>query len=158
MKIRKMLPEDKAPVIQILRTTGMFSKEEVAVAEELIDIFLKNKDQKDYLIYVSDDDGTVTGYVCYGPAPATDGTFDLYWIAVSPEWQNKRIGKQLLAFVEEKISTEGGRIIIIETSSQGKYIPTQEFYKRNLYNIEARISGFYSPGDDRLIFVKRFQV
>ena len=156
MKIRKMLPEDKAPVMKILETTGMFSKEEVAVAEELIDIFLKNKDHKDYIIYVSDEDKTVTGYVCYGPTPATEGTFDLYWIAVSPNHQNKGIGKKLLAFVEKEVADKTGRMIIIETSSRGKYTPTQEFYKRNSYSIEARIAGFYSPGDDRLIFAKRF--
>ncbi len=157
MKIRKMLPEDKAPVMKILETTGMFSKEEVAVAEELIDIFLKNKEQKDYIIYVSDENYTVTGYVCYGPTPATEGTFDLYWIAVSPNHQNKGIGKKLLSFVEKEVADKTGRMIIIETSSRGKYTPTQEFYKRNSYNIEARIADFYSIGDDRLIFAKRFQ-
>jgi len=48
-------------------------------------------------------------------------------------------------------------MIIIETSSREKYSPTQEFYKRTSYNIEARIADFYSPGDDRLIFVKKFR-
>ena len=157
MKIRKMSPEDKAQVIQIIETTAMFSKEEVLVAEELIDTFLENKDQKDYIIYVSDENGTVTGYVCYGPAPATEGTFDLYWIAVSPNHQNKGIGKKLLAFVEKEVAGKHGNMVIIETSSREKYLPTQEFYKRNSYNIEARIADFYSIGDDRLIFVKRFQ-
>lgn len=152
-----MSPEDKAPIMQILKTTGMFSKEEVGVAEELIDIFLKNKDQKDYTIYVSENDGTVTGYVCYGPTPATEGTFDLYWIAVSPNHQNKGIGKKLLAFVEKDVAEKGGRMIIIETSSREKYTPTQEFYKRSSYNIEARIADFYSIGDDRLIFVKKIK-
>ncbi len=159
MKIRKMSPKDKAFIMEILKTTEMFSDAEVAVAEELIDIFLKNEIQKDYIIYVSEeDDGNLTGYVCYGPTPATEGTFDLYWIAVSPKYQNKGIGKKLLRFTEDEVRCVGGRMIIIETSSREKYIPTQEFYKRTNYGLDARIRDFYSSGDDRLIFVKRFYI
>ena len=159
MKIRKMLPKDKGSIMEILKTTEMFTDAEVAVAEELIDIFLKNEFQKDYIIYISEeDDGCLTGYVCYGPTPAAEGTFDLYWIAVSPKHQNKGIGKKLLKFTEDKVRAAGGRMIIIETSSREKYTPTQEFYKRTGYGLDARIKDFYSPGDDRLIFVKRFYI
>lgn len=158
MKIRKMSPEDKAQVMKIIEDTAMFSKQEIAVAEELVDIFLKNKEQKDYDVYVADDNGVVTGYVCFGPILVTDGTYDLYWTAVSPDKQKKGVGKKLLAFVEEEVVRQGGRMMIIETSSREKYLPTQEFYRKNSYCLEARIKDFYSPGDDRMIFVKRFQV
>ncbi|MBC7186551.1 MAG: GNAT family N-acetyltransferase [Calditrichaeota bacterium] len=154
--IRKLQPEDRAAVYEILQQTDMFTMAEVNVAMELIDTYLFNKEQRDYLVYAAvAESGQVAGYVCFGPTPATEGTFDLYWIAVAPAMQNQGVGKQLLQFVEEYVKSQNGRLIIIETSSQKKYLPTQQFYLRNNYTVEARIKDFYRPGDDRLIFAKR---
>jgi len=155
-KIRKMIGDDRDPIYEIIKQTRMFTGAEIDVAMELIDIFLNNKKQQDYVIYVAESESKkVVGYVCYGPTPATEGTYDLYWIAVSPAVQGKGIGKELLAFTENEVSKQNGRLIIIETSSQPKYLPTQQFYIKNNYQIDARIKDFYRPGDDRLIFVKR---
>jgi len=156
IKIRKMVFKDRECINQILSETNMFTAAEVAVAMELIDTFLNHKEQKDYIIHIAEDERKeVVGYVCYGPTPATNGTFDLYWIAVSPVMQQQGIGKKLLAFTEQEVMRQNGRMIIIETSSQPKYKPTQDFYIRNHYQVEARIKDFYRIGDDRLIFVKR---
>lgn len=156
LEIRKMIASDRDALRSVLTRTDMFTEPEIQVALELMDVYLSNKDQKDYIIHVAETETKeVAGYVCYGPTPATEKTFDLYWIAVAPEMQNKGIGKKLLYFVENEIRNQQGRLIIIETSSQVKYEPTQQFYIRNHYEIEARIKDFYRPGDDRLIFVKR---
>ncbi|MBN1542940.1 GNAT family N-acetyltransferase [candidate division KSB1 bacterium] len=156
--IRKMLPRDRSAVYEILQQTDMFTLDEISVAMELIDVYLFNSEQKDYLIYIATGaSNRIVGYVCYGPTPATVGTFDLYWIAVSPDMQNRGVGKQLLRFVEAQIAEQEGRMLIIETSSQERYSPTQEFYERNGYTVEARIGDFYRIGDDRLIYVKRFE-
>jgi len=153
--IRKMLSKDRESIYEMLQQTDMFTSSEIEVAMELVDVFLFNKDQKDYLISVAEvENGDTVGYVCYGPTPATEGTFDLYWIVVSPVFQNKGVGKQLLKYVENEILDQRGRLIVIETSSQEKYLPTREFYLRNNYQITAQIKDFYRPGDDRVIFVK----
>ena len=82
------LQENDAPAIdRILRQTGMFTAAEIDVANELIDIFLHKPDQKDYVIVVAAEPAAAAapvGYVCFGPTPATEATFDLYWIAVDP--------------------------------------------------------------------------
>ena len=154
--LRKMMPQDRDAVLGMLSETKMFTPEEIAVAMELVDIFLTNEKQKDYTIFVAQDENDqAIGYVCYGATPATEGTFDLYWIAVSPKNQNQGIGKKLLNFTENQVLEQNGRLIIIETSSQPKYAPTQQFYLKNNYTIEARIKDFYRIGDDRLIFIKR---
>jgi len=155
IKIRLMKSGDRKQIYNILQSTDMFSLSEIDVALELIDIYLFNKQQKDYIIYVATDDSAeVVGYVCYGPTPATDGTYDLYWIAVSPPFQSKGIGRQLVAHVEKLIKKRHGRLIIIETSSRSDYTPTRNFYLKNNYEIKAQIKDFYSPGDDRVIFTK----
>ena len=155
IRIRPFTLEDRVPILDILHRTRMFTHEEIEVARELIDAWLYHPEQKDYILYTAEGEGKVTGYVCYGPTPATEGTFDLYWIAVDPIYQRSGIGKQLLLFTEKRIQEGNGRLIIIETSSQEKYAPTRSFYERNGYTLEARIKDFYRVGDDRLIYVKR---
>lgn len=158
IEIRPMLKQDEAPVMRILEDTGMFTPAEIEVAAELIGIYLNKPEQKDYTIYTAVDknDSAVSGYVCFGPTPATESTFDLYWIAVAPAKQRYGIGKALLNFTERETYKKGGRLMIIETSSREKYAPTQNFYLRNGYTVEARIKDFYAEGDDRLIFTRRF--
>jgi ribosomal protein S18 acetylase RimI-like enzyme len=156
LEIRPLLEDDRAEVDRILSATGMFTDAEIEVADELLDIFLHKPDQKDYQLFVACQESRLCGYVCFGPTPATEATFDLYWIAVDPELQGQGIGKQLLRFAEQECQNLGAKLLIIETSSKELYRPTQAFYLHNGYQIEARIKDFYATGDDRLIFTRRF--
>jgi len=158
IKVRPMLPKDRQPIYNILQETNMFTLAEINVAMELIDIYLFNNEQHDYFIYVAENSSAgIAGYVCYGPTPATNGTFDIYWIAVAPIHQGKGVGKQLLFYVENQVMGRHGRLIIIETSSRDDYALTRQFYLNNKYQIAAQIKDFYQPGDDRIIFLKYFK-
>lgn len=86
--------------------------------------------------------------------PLTDGTYDLYWIAVDPQTQGSGYGRALLRFAEDDVLQRGGRLLLIETSSQESYGATIRFYEKSGYPLVARIKGFYRPGDDKLIFAK----
>ncbi len=155
--IRLMKKADRETVLNLIQETDMFTKEEIGVAEELIDIYLDRPEQKDYTIIVTEnDDHRVVGYLCFGPTPLTYGTYDLYWMAVSPQEQGRGYGKQMVHWLENRVKEEKGRLIIIETSSQPKYEPTRQFYLRLDYQEVARIAGFYKPGDDRVIYAKYF--
>ena len=157
-RIVKMQLQHREAVLSILKEVDMFSQAEIDVAMELIDIFLNDKEQKDYIVCVALDEADhVLGYVCYGPTPATQGTYDLYWIAVAKNIQNQGIGRLLLNFTEAEVDLLKGRLLIIETSARTHYSATQNFYLRNGYTIAAQIKDFYAPGDDRMIFVKYFR-
>ena len=159
VKLRTIKPEDRQQVQDILIRTGFFSAAEIGVALELVDIFLSQPQQKDYKIYVAEStSGRICGYMCFGPTPLTAGTYDLYWIAVHPEFQNQGIGKKLLTFLEQEITRLHGRLIIIETSSQKKYESTQAFYLHQDYQLAAQIKDFYQPGDDRMIYTKYIKI
>ena len=157
-RIVKIQLQHREAVLSILKEVDMFSPAEIDVAMELIDIFLNDKEQKDYIVCVALDEADhVLGYVCYGPTPATQGTYDLYWIAVAKNIQNQGIGRLLLNFTEAEVDLLKGRLLIIETSARTHYSATQNFYLRNGYTIAAQIKDFYAPGDDRMIFVKYFR-
>jgi ribosomal protein S18 acetylase RimI-like enzyme len=153
--IRPLRESDREPISRLLVATSVFSDEEVAVALELIDVVLHTPGQKDYAISTAvDDDGNVVGYYCVGPTPMTHGTYDLYWIAVSPQAHDRGIGRQLLEHAEREISSSGGRLVIAETSSQPKYEHTRIFYKKNGYEEVARIKDYYKENDDLVVFGK----
>lgn len=153
--VRPMTPEDRETVLAIIRSTGMFTPDEMFVARELVDIYLDQPDQKDYrLAVVENGRGSIAGYLAYGPTPMTAGTYDLYWIAVSPDQQGSGYGRELVAWLEKKVAEEGGRMVLAETSSQPRYEPTRRFYAGLGYKEISRIPDFYKPGDDRITFVK----
>ena len=155
IKIRKTKSEDRKAIKTILIDTQIFNQEEIVCALELIDIYLNNPSQKDYLITSAiNEDDKIIGYVCYGKAPLTNGAYDLYWIAVKPEYQRHGIGKILLNHIEEEIVKLSGRLLFAETSSRAVYEKTRQFYINNSFSEEARIKDFYSKGDDKIIYRK----
>jgi ribosomal protein S18 acetylase RimI-like enzyme len=153
--IRPMMKADRGAVLDLIRETGFFRPDEVVIAEELIDITLGQPDQRDYDIVVVEDEGKVAGYMTWGPTPLAIGTYDLYWMAVSPKAQGRGHGKALVRWLEGRVAELGGRLIVIETSSTPHYEPTRKFYLGLGYRETARIPDFYQSGDDRVIYTKR---
>ena len=155
--VRSMSGEDRPRIAKILRDTPEFKPSEVAVAEELIDCYLDDPSGSGYHILVAEVDSTVEGYICYGPTPLTEGTWDIYWVAVSREKQGQGIGSALMRSAEKEILKAEGRLSIIETSSTPAYEKTRNFHLSHGYEIIARIPDFYVPGDDKLILQKRLR-
>ncbi len=153
--VRPLAAFDREAISRILEECGFFTPAEIACALEQVDIFLHQPGQQDYhLVVVENGQGEVAGFISYGPTPLTEGTFDLYWVAVSPQEQRKGYGRLLMEWLENKVREQGGRLILIETSSQPKYQPTRDFYEKLGYREVARIADFYRPGDDRVTYAK----
>jgi ribosomal protein S18 acetylase RimI-like enzyme len=164
-RVGELLPAHRARVASILDATGVFRGEEIDVALELFDERFP-RDRSNEIVptdssysfvgaFAADDE--LVGYACYGPTPDTDRTFDLYWIAVDPEAQGSGGGTRLLNEVERRLVGLNARMLVVETSSRPEYAPTRAFYERRGYAEAARMREFYAPGDDRVIFTKRFQ-
>jgi ribosomal protein S18 acetylase RimI-like enzyme len=166
-------------IAEILRASKVFSAAEIAVALELFDEAIADyglliagerpnqqsalpvghpsNPQSDYLFLGAfTPEEVLVGYACWGPTPATDRTWDLYWIAVDTALQGAGIGTILLEEVERRLVGQHARMLIAETSSRSDYAATRGFYERRGYAEAARVRDFYAPGDDRIIFVKRF--
>jgi ribosomal protein S18 acetylase RimI-like enzyme len=156
-----MVAADRSGVFRILETAGNFTPEEIATALELIDEWLELGEHSGYLTYVLESRGEesaeVLGYVSFGPTPLTESTYDLYWIAVDKSKHRGGVGKRLMKFTEEETVRRGGKMLLIETSSQETYGGTIQFYERTGYELVGKIPEYYKPGDDKLIFAKRLQ-
>jgi ribosomal protein S18 acetylase RimI-like enzyme len=139
----------------ILHSTPEFLLREVVVAEELIDAYLSDGIDSGYHILVSENDGKITGYICYGETPLTKGTWDIYWIAVDRTYQGRGVGGALMKTAENEIKELHGRLAIIETSSKADYNKTRKFHASQGYVEIAIIPDFYEVNDGKVIMVKR---
>ncbi|MFA7395971.1 MAG: GNAT family N-acetyltransferase [Sphaerochaetaceae bacterium] len=146
--------QDIQIVASLLDKTHFFTPEEQAVGVEVLLERLKDGLQSGYQVLFAQKGQQVAGYACYGKIPMAQDGYDLYWIAVDPLFQNQKIGYQLLTRLEQNILTQGGKRLYLETSGKDQYIPTQRFYERNGFILEAQQKDYYAPGDNRLLYVK----
>jgi ribosomal protein S18 acetylase RimI-like enzyme len=163
IRLGPLRPSDRARVAELLASTAVFSGEEIAVALQLFDVSVRadhragsdDASVADYEFTGAFDDERLLGYACTGPTPATEGTFDLYWLAVDPVVQGRGIGTTLVRQVERDLRERGARMLLVETSSRPDYSNTRAFYARCGYTEAARIRDFYAPADDRIMLTTR---
>ncbi len=154
---------DRGRVAALLIATEAFSPDEVSVALDIFDGCHPERSEgsalpasPDYeFVGAYDEEECLLGYACFGPTPATDGTYDLYWLAVDPAAQGRGTGRALVRWVEQELGVRGARLLVVETSSRPDYAHTREFYARGGYREVARVRDFYAPADDRIILTTR---
>jgi ribosomal protein S18 acetylase RimI-like enzyme len=144
----------RARLEQLTRATGLFREEEVATAVELLDASLGERGSDDYSFVGAFEREELIGYACWGPTPGTEATWDLYWIVVDRIRQGAGIGTQLLQEVESRLTADGARLVVVETSSRADYRDTRAFYEARGYTRAATIPGYYAPGDDLVVYTK----
>ena len=162
IRLGPLRPRDRARVAELLVSTGVFSDDEVAVALQLFDVSVDEAAVRaddapapDYEFTGAFEGKQLLGYACAGPTPATEGTFDLYWLAVDPAVQGKGVGRRIVHDVERQLRGRGARMLLVETSSRPDYSKTRAFYARCGYTEAARIRDFYAPADDRIMLTTR---
>jgi len=148
-------PFDSENVRELVASTQVFSVEEIRVAGELVEDCLQKGATSEYRFLFIEESERLIGYTCFGLIPFTDQRYDIYWIAVVPQYQQQGLGKELLQKTEEIISQMGGKIIYMETSSRDIYLPTRNFYSRNGYQKIAELENFYRDGDNKIIYSKK---
>jgi GNAT superfamily N-acetyltransferase len=150
------LPEERSEVERITVAAGNFADDELSTPLELFDGYLRDPVVSGYN-YVSAKNGdNMVGYACYGPTALTHGTYDLYWIVAQADEHGKGVGRALFDYVTAAIKKQGGRILMIWTSSTPDYERARSFYLRMGCALEVQIKDFYRPNDDLCIFSYRF--
>ncbi|MGH9338960.1 MAG: GNAT family N-acetyltransferase [Acidobacteriota bacterium] len=151
---QEVRPADLENVRAIVESSGFFSSEEVNVAVELVEQRLAAAEASGYHFIFAEQHENVVAYSCFGPIPATQARFDLYWIAVHNNLRGQGLGRELLARTEAAILQMGGRRVYIETSSREQYQSTIRFYGAMGYQQQALLRDFYRCGDSKIVLMK----
>ncbi len=150
----ELQPQDVERVRRLVEITGFFSPDEVNIAAELVTERLAKGAESGYDFIMAEHYGRLAGYACFGPIPATATSYDLYWIAVSPDFQRKGLGRRLLKEAEKRISSAGGKRIYVDTSQRVQYASTRAFYENAGYRLETILEDFYDQGEGKVIYCK----
>ena len=146
--------KDDEQVRKLAEITGFFNKAEIAIAQELVKEALIKGTESDYCFIFAEKNNQLIGYSCYGLIPCTVSSFDLYWIAVHPDFQGKGLGKLLLKDTESLVYKAGGRRIYVETSYKSQYESTRAFYEKCGYKLLSLLEDFYADGDSKATYCK----
>ncbi len=159
MVIEPPRPDENEKLVALAQATGFFDTEEVQAVRELLEDYFAKLDSSEYLwvVYREAPGAPPLGFACYGLASFTDGTYELYWIAVEPRYQSKKIGTALLEYVESDLHRRQARQLYLETSDRPQYTPTRAFYERRGFERAAHFSDYYHVGDGKVIYRKVFR-
>ena len=145
---------DLKGIESILRSTGFFYEFEIEIALFLADETIKTGDESGYFWMKVIDENDIIAFANYTKNSFSVHSWDLYWIAVHRDSQNKKLGSILLKAVEDDIRNSGGKILWLDTSGRPLYGPTERFYRNNGYILQASFKDFYAPGDPKQVYSK----
>lgn len=156
-RLRDLTSADQTRILEITAATGVFREEELRIAAEVfgdaVEAAAAPTPDLPYYLLGAELDGHLAGWICWGATPCTEGTWDLYWLAVDPATQGHGIGSALVEEMESRLRGKA-RLIAVDTSGRADYTPTRRFYEARGYKAVAVVPGFYAPGDDQVIFTK----
>lgn len=158
--IFQMRQEDRKFILQILQSNQNFNETEVDAGMEVVDDYLEG--DNDYKIFIDEDNYSSNpprgpnGFIAFAKRPLTEGTWDIYWIAVNSQLHSQGVGTRLIQYAEEYIKTwdKQANLIILETSGREGYNKERKFYEKNGYTNLVEIKDFYKQNDSLCIFGK----
>lgn len=157
LDVRPSTVEDRAAIYVLLQSSGLFTRADADCVDEMFrDAWEEPPDEGDDYCWLSCwHDGRLVGFACCGLEWATVGTWDLFWICVSPEMRGKGVGRALIREVEARVKAASGRLIVIYTSSTDAYAPARRLYESAGFVRAAAIPDYYAEGDDLTVYCKR---
>lgn len=152
--LRPLQAADRGELERITRATKVFKEYEIPVALEVFDAAIR-PGQTDYEGTAAEVEDRFVGWAAWGERPCTEGTWDLYWIAVDPALHGAGVGSTILEEVERRLRGRA-RLLVVETGGRPAYDATRAFYLAKGYEVAATIPDLYAPGDAQVILTKRF--
>jgi ribosomal protein S18 acetylase RimI-like enzyme len=151
--IRLIAQDDTTALIALAEALDLFDPSEIEyLSQMLIDHFNDKAKAQDFWFTDYDNEPVSVAYVA--PERMTEGTWNLYLIAVHPLHQRQGRGKLMLQYVEKMLTEKGERILLVETSGTDDFEYVRELYRKSGYEEEARIREFYAAGVDKIVFRK----
>lgn len=152
INIRPIKLEDIPDLKDIIQTSGLFPAE---LLDDMTSDYFNNPGETTDIWLTLTVDGKPIGIAYCAPERLTDGTYNLYLIAIHSTQQGKGLGKQFLQYIESLLEVKGNRKLLVETSGLPEFHLTRKFYDQCNYQREAMIKDFYREGDDKIIFSKK---
>ncbi len=151
--IRLITPNDTNALLALAEVTGLFKSNQIEELAQMLSQYFTNGTNSENL-WFTDYENEPVGVAYVAPERMTEGTWNLYLIAIHPSYQRQGRGAALLSHIEQMLAKRGERVLLVETSGLEDFEYVRAFYRKSGYDEEARIREFYKAGDDKIIFRK----
>ena len=147
--IRKVVESDIANLKTVIDSSELFPSE---MLDEMVSLFLTGKED---CVWWTGDSEQPTFVAYCAPEKMTEGTWNLYLIAVHSSLQGGGIGTKVIQHLEKQlVNDKSARILLVETSGLPEFEQTRKFYIKNKFVEEARIRDYYKAGEDKVVYRK----
>lgn len=151
-------PKDVESLLDMARTSGLFTPNELLAAEDMAwgcayqgdntsCCFLQAK------INTPDGDKPI-GFLCFAEISHWAHNFELFGIAVTPEYQRLGIGSALIVEMERITLAANGKRILLETGDSRDFEELRLFYEANGYVMEQHFFKQFIPKDDGVVYCR----
>jgi ribosomal protein S18 acetylase RimI-like enzyme len=147
--------DDWPGVRAVAEKTGVFTEREVEITRELMVDTIERPTWNNYRFWVAETGGRIAGFTCVSPIHTTPDRYEIYWIAVHPDFHGQGIAMRLTELAIERIRELGGKKLYVETSTRAPYEPARNFYLAAGFALEGTLPDYYADGDGKAIFAKR---
>lgn len=148
--------DDWPGVKEAAEKTGVFTDREVEITRELMVDTIERPTWNNYRFWVAEArDRTIAGFTCVSPIHTTPDRYEIYWIAVHPDFHGRGIASRLTELATNQVRELGGKKLYVETSTRSPYKPARDFYLAAGFTLEGTLPDYYADGDGKAIFAKR---
>jgi ribosomal protein S18 acetylase RimI-like enzyme len=154
--IRLTIPDDTNKLLALAEATGLFESNQIEELSQMLSQHFTDGTDSEGL-WFTDHENEPVGVAYTAPERMTEGTWNLYLIAIAPNHQRQGRGAALLSYIEQMLAKRGERILLVETSGLEDFEYVRAFYRKSGFAEEARIREFYKAGDDKIIFRKALE-
>ncbi|MBV6657876.1 MAG: GNAT family N-acetyltransferase [Devosiaceae bacterium] len=149
--IRPLTRADLPAIKQVIASTDLFPPD---LLDDMVPQTLGEAPGAGEPVWLTYADPDPVAVLFAAPEAMTDGTWNLYLLAVHASRHSKGIGQALVAHVETQLRAAGVRVLLVETSGGEGFARTRTFYAQCGFVREARIREFYAAGEDKIVFWK----
>ena len=151
--IRMTMPDETEALLAVACASDLFEPHQVDELAGMLNQYFATE-STGHELWLTEDDGGPFGVAYAAPERMTDGTWNLYMIAIHPDRQRQGRGRAMLEYVEYVLTERGQRMLLVETSGTEDFDYVRAFYRNSGYTEEARIRDFYAHGIDKVVFRK----
>jgi len=155
--VRPSTAADRADIRRILLHSGLFGPSDADCVDEMFGHSLAKPTPDNYRFLSGWLDGSMSGFACYGLEALAHGTWGLFWVCTLPEARGRGLGGALLREAVRVATDEGGRLMVIYTSSTAPYAAARRLYESQSFARVAVIPEYYNRGDDLFIYLRALQ-
>ncbi len=158
VRVLPAITDDRARISAILLNSAVFGQADADTVDEMFGQAMAKPGPDQYRFTSAWVGDRMLGFACYGWESMTHGTWDLFWVCAHQDARGLGVGRALLAEAVHTATHEGGRLMVIYTSSTRPYDAARRLYESQGFAKTAVIPEYYNPGDDLNIYSRRLKI